>query len=940
MLGLRLREEFLGSNMPGTAIELRTDDKKGAVDRDAAYILSITYPTSDVTIALKAISEAQFGRPLVLKGERGRGKSHIMALMHHAIASPDAVEAWLKDWSERGKPDLAGIKLLRGYFPISEAVHNFEYTFLWDLLFDRHPRGDYYKGQFEGMRQPVPPRSLLERMFSDRKVCLILDEFQTWYNSLPEKKNGVPVQGNAFNFIQILSEIAKDSPEKLILVTSVLDGDNNAYKQMRRQNPVDIDFLGAGARSERQKLLLHRLFDNRDNITRPDIQGISDAYAHERIRLLFPNRLPQEKQRLQNEVYDCWPFSPELLTLLEEQILVSTIAQETRDLIKILAQVYKSRGDQSPVITPADFYVDGESDEVQTLITSIAANPNPDKLCRIAQNNLIGITTIAPHLKYVRELASAIWMHSLFHDHTSGVAPASLHLEITRNQRIADNDFQLELNGLIENSTHVFGGDSAHPLIKFSLEENPNSKARAFARNANLWDPNAVPTGAQQVYPAKDIEHLRKTLYAMFSPETQGAAAKIIILGPNWRTNPWEEAAEHDNPQNWDRPVLLVIPENIGPDSIGLLLGTWLKDHLQRRRNTIRFLLTSNSLYTDGDLIFLSRCSYLCSKEVWGQDRIYYALYRDYHSKLENMLKSRFDRYAILQKWDYQNPLNCVFETGHLSVQPRDVPKTVEDTLIQNHFDLDEFKKIVIQTARKSLFVKDVIDSLIEPPPPSPESIIPYLAETKICESIFRIAAKGEIAINVKGTWIVRRPEHTDDESALRYIQEAAYKHINEMKDYQLALPDVAGHSPTAATAGFPVSGGSTPSASPAGSDLFNGMNGAPAAGGSFVPSNGSPIPGQGAMPQIPPALPVTPPKPATIPKRETAAPNSSINLMGMFEQWKLSPEQPITKASIEFSGLTVQQIKSILQRIPSSFQAGMNIDYDAEVSTGTGGDV
>jgi hypothetical protein len=31
MLGLKLRDAFLGSNMPGTVIELRTNDEKGAV---------------------------------------------------------------------------------------------------------------------------------------------------------------------------------------------------------------------------------------------------------------------------------------------------------------------------------------------------------------------------------------------------------------------------------------------------------------------------------------------------------------------------------------------------------------------------------------------------------------------------------------------------------------------------------------------------------------------------------------------------------------------------------------------------------------------------------------------------------------------------------------------------------------------------------------------
>ena len=66
------------------------------------------------------------------------------------------------------------------------------------------------------------------------------------------------------------------------------------------------------------------------------------------------------------------PFSPELLDLLEDHILLSSVAQETRDMIRILAQVFKSRGDSVPFITPADFFVDGDSEEVQTLVDSIS----------------------------------------------------------------------------------------------------------------------------------------------------------------------------------------------------------------------------------------------------------------------------------------------------------------------------------------------------------------------------------------------------------------------------------------------------------------------------------------------------------------------------------------------------------------------------------------
>ena len=634
MLGLNLRQEFLSVNLPGTAIELNTNDQQGAVQKGAEYILSITYPTNDVRIALQAISGSVNGRPIVLRGTRGRGKSHIMALMHHAISTPEIVEKWLKDWADKGKHELPGISLLRGYYPISEAIHNFEYTFLWDLIFSRHPKGEFYRGQFAVMNQPVPPRTLIENMLRDQKTCLILDEFQTWYDSLPVEKDGIKVRANAFNFIQILSEIAKDHPELLLIVASVRDSNNEVYTQISRQNPIEIDFLGADAKQERQKLLLHRLFENRDNITAVHIQNICGAYALERKRLIYVNDTPQEQEKKQNEVYSCWPFSPELLDLLENQILYSPIAQETRDLIKILAQVYKSRGDQSPILTPADFFVDSKNDEVQTLITSISANPNPDKLRRIAQDNFANISITCPGLTKAREMISDIWMHSLFHDDKSGIDTALLHLEITRDTQIDDNAFQVEFTTLLENSTHLLGGDTAASLVKFSLEENPDSKVRSFAKNDNLWDKNAAVSAGQQVYPGKDIKHIRKTLIKMFYPETSQPPSRIIVLGQNWRTNPWDEVDDADKPQYWDRPVLLVIPENIDTpqQSINAVLGNWLKSHLDKRRNTVRFLLTKNDLFTDKNLILLSRSCFLCSKEAWGQDRVYYSLSGKYNA--------------------------------------------------------------------------------------------------------------------------------------------------------------------------------------------------------------------------------------------------------------------------------------------------------------------
>ena len=448
MLGLKLRTEFLGAHMPGTAITLRTNDNQGAAQKSPDHILSITYPTTDVLTALKAINASNTHSPIVLMGDRGRGKSHIMAVMHHGIKSPEIVESWLKEWGNRlEREDISNIRMVKGYVPISEPVHNHEYPLLWDLLFDRHPKGQYYRGQFESMSQPFPPRTLLEKMFEDQPTCLILDEFQTWYAGLPDKdpKTGLLLKQYAFNFLQNLSEISKDRPQILILVISVLNNQNDAFQQVHRQGPAIIDFRGPSAKNDRQRLLLHRLFENRRNIPESDIANLSEAYASERFRLLNANKSEAERERIQQEVYECWPYSPELLDLLEDHILLSTAAQETRDLIRILAQVFRTRGDQVEVITPADFFVDGDSDEVQTLVDSIAVQAGQEKLRQIAQRNLEAARGTGVNVPNARELVSTIWMRSMSPAKNAGGTPTALHLDITRGSVIDDNAFQAEL---------------------------------------------------------------------------------------------------------------------------------------------------------------------------------------------------------------------------------------------------------------------------------------------------------------------------------------------------------------------------------------------------------------------------------------------------------------------------------------------------------------
>ena len=321
-------------------------------------------------------------------------------------------------------------------------------------------------------------------------------------------------------------------------------------------------------------MLLYRLFQNRENIPASDIRNLLTAYADERFRLRFSHLSGAERARVTSEVVTCWPFSPELLELLEDHILMAEAAQETRDLIRILAQVYQARGEDVPLVTPADFFVDDDTCGVQSLLDSIVTVGEQEPLREIAQRNLENVRGVGAAVPHAKELVSSLWMRSMSPGRTKGGTRQELHLDITRDEPVDDNLFQGELVLLIENSINIHGEETPDGHLYFGLEDNPRSRVRSTAKNDKLWQATATTAVAgQSVYPGKDIEHVRNTFKHILVPETKQPASRVIILGPNWRTDPWSDVGDLDKPSRWDRPVLIVIPEPLDTNGANCLLA-------------------------------------------------------------------------------------------------------------------------------------------------------------------------------------------------------------------------------------------------------------------------------------------------------------------------------------------------------------------------------
>jgi hypothetical protein len=926
---LQLRPEFQTRNMRATAIELSNRQNTGWTQKkDATELLDITYPTGDVRRALDAVSAASAGKPVVMMGQRGSGKSHIMAVMHNAFGSPDAVEAWSQAWGQKlGIDKLTNLKLQRGFMPLSETLSNQEYPCLWDVIFDRHPKGPYYRGKFEQSGSLVPAKSLLQDMFAEQKTALILDEMQTWYDGLHDEPGptGKKRLHWAFNFLQTLSELAEDRPDLFCLVVSVRDNTTESFKQIHRKAPVVIDFKGETARDDRKRLVLHRLFQNRSNVPIAEIEQTVDAYASERARLLHNDKTQADQARLREEVCACWPFSPELLGLLEDHILMAAAAQDSRDFIRMLAEVFRARGEQAPIITPADFSVDDDECGVTTLIDSFATSADQERLREKAIRNLQAIREANVDAPHAREVVSSIWVRSLSAAQDAGGTRNEIQLDITGRAKIDDNAFTAELETIRSHGFNIHQVGPNQERLCFKLPENLESKLKAWAKNDNAFDPqSATAPGLLPV--RRDQEYLKQVLnYLLKTPEgTSEPPSQPVVLDPNWEKAPWANLPQIDQPSGWTergKPVLIVLP--VAPKSINDVLGPWLAEYVPQNRNMIRFLLpTADSLnfYDDRNLLITARCALLASE--WKEnDSQYEKLHRKYEGALKAELKTRFDRYALLATWDYQTPKNCTFHEESHGATGADIPAAVEKHVAANYFAPEDFDPFIVKASSRNETMRQVLALLREPPLPG-QTAIPYIGDLNTYDQVLRTVAKDKVAINIGGRWFHREPGESV-EDATRRLHQKAWCSGQAMFAVQLGDPSqVGGGGVVVVTPPVvaPTSGmGQTVVAPPPTS----------ATGGFVSPTpTGVDPPGPG-----PGSIVVTAAPPVI---RRSLGPKTGVNLLGDLEKWALPDGQKVSQASLTFNGVSIKELRDVCMKLPPKLQAELQLTLPPEGGTTT----
>ena len=299
-----------------------------------------------------------------------------------------------------------------------------------------------------------------------------------------------------------------------------------------------------------------------------------------------------------------------------------------------------------------------------------------------------------------------------------------------------------------------------------------------------------------------------------------------------------------------------------------------------------------------------------------GQNPEYKKLHKEFEGTLRDNLKKRFDRFAVLHRYDHQNPQQSLFSVEHLKKQGAQIPEGIEETLTNDLFVPEDFEDLVLEAASENAPLGKLLRELQEPRPAG-QDCIPWLGETAMKERILRLCARGKIAINLRNLEHLQTHAGEDEESAWRRLRPKLSYTGRQLDEVFLMEPSAV-----------PATGGTTPPAPqpPAGG------NGGDIFGGGTVPTPGVQEPRPGTAPTPTPApggifggtgSTAKPRIPLSNP------PTSPLNLIGKLEGWGIGPATPVAEVSIKVSAATGAQLKELLKKLPDGMTFELSLEKE-----------
>lgn len=432
------------------------DQKKRFIEARPEDFFSLTFPTTDVKIALGNLhqrfnSTEKSAGLFLLEGFKGSGKSHLELLVYHLFRNAQAGQQWLEQHNLKCSLPQDAIVVIHKFtdFPLDS---------IWSLVFDGldiDRKENCHK---------LPNLDELRQALAGKRLVLILDELELGVQSIANDH----IRAQNLSFLQMLSEegLRSDSASVTIFA-SVYDANKEPGSTLKRVPRVDIKFSEP---LDRQQVVLHRLFSNARNLDRNKVETVVRSYVNAWKKAGIPT-----DERYFDKFVHSYPFTPELLEMLLQRVLRRDF-QGNRGPLGLLGSVVRNTHKKADVISAA--HLDITDNGIRNRLVDLDPGQS---LLQCAQSDL----RILESQPYSKEIVSAV----LFATLTSSGNVRGLSEQDLTTQVLKPSDDQNVYQSTLQ-ALERFGSYFQHAEgnYLFDTQEKPYAKVEYHALKVDPGD--------------------------------------------------------------------------------------------------------------------------------------------------------------------------------------------------------------------------------------------------------------------------------------------------------------------------------------------------------------------------------------------------------------------------------------------------------------------
>ncbi len=346
--------------------------KKRALENDPARFFSLTYPTADIRQVVDELdrrfnSEQQTAGLYLFEGLNGTGKSHLLLFVYHLFHSRREAAAWLSRHGLQCRlPDDAVV--------VANKFTDLPPASIWAFICERL-RLPHTDGTLAH-----PDQAEAEQALAGRRLVFIFDELERAISVIADPA----IRAQNIAFLQMLSEWASRSSQVTLLASSYGPAQGPGQTLNRAPNC----WLQFSNFEDRERVVLHRIFENADAVNRQEVPPILERYINIWQRY---SPVPEEYiARFRNS----FPFSPDLTDVLLNRVFTRDGFHGIRGALGFMAALVRLTIQKTDLITPAHASLNYE--DIRSRLAVLTPHSDLMEQARNDANILSGKYPLAP----------------------------------------------------------------------------------------------------------------------------------------------------------------------------------------------------------------------------------------------------------------------------------------------------------------------------------------------------------------------------------------------------------------------------------------------------------------------------------------------------------------------------------------------------------------